>query len=72
MVCYPELAAEIARCGIKKKDVAATIGISERSLYSKMSGKTDFTWKEIQKISETFFPSRDKDNLFRRADDQGA
>lgn len=69
MVQYPELAAEIARRGIKKKDIAANIAISERSLYSKMCGKTDFTWQEIRKISETFFPGVDKDNLFRRADD---
>ena len=72
MVRYTELAAEIARRGIKKKDIAANIAISERSFSNKMHGKTDFTWQEIRMISETFFPGIDKDDLFRRSDDQGA
>lgn len=72
MILYPELAAEIARRGIKKKDIAADIGISERAFYSKLCGKTDFTWQEIKKISGTFFPELDKDELFSRADDQTA
>lgn len=51
---YPMLEAEIAKRGIKKKDIAAALDIEPRSLSDKLSGKTDFWWKEINVISNMF------------------
>lgn len=69
MIQYPTLIAELARRGIKKKEVAKSISISERALYNKLCGKTDFTWQEIQMIANTFFPGIDKDVLFSKSND---
>lgn len=65
---YPILAGEIAKRGIKKSAISSTIGISGRALYNKMEGKVPFTWPEVCKIRNTFFPDMDKDTLFARAD----
>lgn len=54
MPFYPTLEAEIAKRGIKKKDIAAALEIKPRSLSDKLSGKTDFWWKEINVISDMF------------------
>lgn len=51
---YPTLEAEIAKRGIKKKDIAAALDIKPRSLSDKLAGKTDFWWKEINVISDMF------------------
>lgn len=51
---YPTLEAEIAKRGIRKKDIAAALGIEPRSLSDKLSGKTDFWWREINAISDIF------------------
>ena len=64
MVMYPVLTAEIAKREIKRKHVAEIIGINERTLRNKMSGKTDFTWLEVNKIQSTFFPDIDVMTLF--------
>lgn len=51
---YPTLEAEIAKRGIKKKDIAAALHIEPRSLSDKLTGKTDFWWREINIISDIF------------------
>lgn len=51
---YPLLEAEIAKRGIKKKDIAAALEIEPRSLSDKLTGKTDFWWREISTISDMF------------------
>ena len=68
MIEYPNLAGEIAKRGVKKRAIASTLGISEKSLFNKMSGSVEFTWKEVCKIQDCFFPDREKDELFRRAE----
>jgi len=42
---YPTLEAKIAEKGYAKKDIAKELGISHRSLTSKLSGSVDFWWK---------------------------
>lgn len=64
-VAYPELAAEIARRGMRKKDIAARIHISDRSLCNKLQGKTAFTWNEVSQIHGAFFPELDVELLFK-------
>ena len=66
---YPVLAGEIGRRGIKKRAIANAIGTSDRTLYSKMTGATAFTWPEVMVIRTTFFPDISADELFRLADD---
>lgn len=69
---FPILAGEIAKRGIKKTAIASALEISTRALYNKMSGVVPFTWPETCAIQSQFFPDMDKDDLFRRADDQPA
>ena len=68
-VLYPNLAAEIAKRGVKKKVIASTLGISGRALYSKMRGIAPFTWEEVCILQNEFFPDKEKDVLFEKADD---
>ena len=67
-VVYPELAAEIAKRGVRKKDIAKCVRISDRALSNKLQGRTAFTWDEVSKIRDTFFPDVQKDTLFKVAD----
>ena len=66
-IVYPTLIGEIAKRGIKKSVMADRIGISERSLYSKLSGKVSFTWEEVQAIKTVFFPDLDTNTLFAKS-----
>lgn len=70
MVAYPTLAGEIAKRGLKKKDIAESIGICDRALSNKLKGKVAFTWPEVSAIRARFFPDMAPEVLFRRADDQ--
>lgn len=71
MVTYPNLISEIAKRGIKKKTIAESIGVCDKSLSNKLSGRVPFTWPEVSKIREQFFPDMSSDDLFSRSDDQG-
>lgn len=61
---FPTLVREINDRGIKKTAIAKQIGVSVRSLYSKLSGETSFKWNEVQEISSCFFPDMDVGTLF--------
>ncbi len=59
-----ELKAEFIRMGLKYRDVAKIIGISERGIYEKMNALTDWKYKEllslraligVQKFNYIFF-----------------
>jgi len=67
---YPNLIGEIARRGIKKRVIATTVGIENRTLYNKLAGKTDFSYDEAHKIQSVFFPDMSVDTLFLRKDQQ--
>ena len=71
MVAYPVLAGEIAKRGLKKKAIADSIGICDRALRNKLSGKVAFTWPEVSEITTRFFPDMAPEVLFRRTDDSG-
>lgn len=66
---YPNLVSAIAQRGIKKTAIASSLGISSRTLYSKMNGFVSFTWEEICGIQEKFFPDVNKDDLFKQTDE---
>lgn len=61
---YPNLAAEIAKRGIKKKAICESLGVTYRCLHNKMSGQSPITWEEACKIQSEFFPDIAKDILF--------
>ena len=65
VIKYPELEGQIAARGIRKTAIARRIGCSERSLYNKLSGKTQFTWDEVTAINATFFPDVEPVELMR-------
>lgn len=65
-VVFPNLAAEIAKRGIKKTSIAERIGVSTRTLYSKLKGETSFSWEEVCAIKDCFFPDMDQETLFKR------
>lgn len=71
MVVYPTLVSEIAKRGIKKKVIAESINVCDRSLNNKMQGKAPFTWPEVYEIRHRFFPDVAYDDLFERSDSPG-
>ena len=48
---------------IHRKDIAAELGITPRSLKNKMEGKTEFTWGEVEKLQYRFFRDITKEDL---------
>ncbi len=70
MVYYPNLVSEIAKRGIKKNTVSKSLGICDKSLRNKMTGKAPFTWPEVQAIRKRFFPELDPAYLFATAEEQ--
>lgn len=70
MVYYPNLVSELAKRGIKKTSVANSLGICDKSLRNKMTGKVAFTWPEVQAIRKLFFPDLDPGYLFETMKDQ--
>lgn len=49
---FAELKAAMARKGISIPRLAELLGISKKTIYTRFSGDTDFTLKEIKRIAE--------------------
>lgn len=47
---YPNLMAEMARARIQQKDLAAALGITEKTMSAKMRGEADFKLGEMRAI----------------------
>ena len=60
------LEAEIARRNFTKQEVADCIGISKRTLYDKIVGKTAFTIKEASTLQKELFSDCEIDYLFEQ------
>ena len=60
---YPNLAAEISKNGMKKKDIANMLNITPRAFAEKMTGRVDFWWKEVG-IIQALFPDIPAEKLF--------
>lgn len=50
--------------GISKKGMAKALNISERTLRKKINGESPFTWPEVQKIKNYYFPEFEIKDLF--------
>lgn len=72
MVYFPVLTGEIAKRGIKKRVIAEHLGICNRSLNNKLSGRVPFTWDEVKAIRNQFFPDMDADDLFSTDENQAS
>ena len=51
----PELKAECMRNGITLNELASRIGVSNATLYRKMTGKSEFSRNELQAIRDTLY-----------------
>jgi hypothetical protein len=54
----------MARCGVKKTDIAKLLGLRYATVIDKMSGKSRFYYDECMKIKEKFFPKLSLEYLF--------
>lgn len=64
MPYYPVLKSEMARRGISELQIQRLLGISQKTLYNKMNGRSAFTWPEVQLIRRNYFPDIGYDELF--------
>lgn len=60
---YPVLEAEISKSGVKKQDIAKTLGITPRCFSKKMQGQVDF-WLSEAIIIHSLFPEIPIEKLF--------
>lgn len=60
---YPNLETEIARRGIKKKDMADKLNLTPKTFSNKLIGKTDFGVKEMFSIL-SMLPDTTAEQLF--------
>lgn len=58
------LQAEIKRSGLSQFDISKELGINERTLRLKLTGKTSFTFPEAEQIRNRFFPGMKLEYLF--------
>ena len=70
MLMYPNLVGEMAKNQITKRALAQEIGICERAMTNRLSGKTPFTWPEVRRIRRVFCPTLTLDYLFSSADEK--
>ena len=63
---YPDLVGEMAKHGDTQKSLAAILGITYASVCRRLSGKTEFTISEIEKICEHY--KKDYYELFKKGE----
>ena len=63
---YRNLKAEMARLNVTGKTIAEDIGITAQAFSDKMTGRTEFKLKEVERIRGKFFPDRTLEYLFER------
>ena len=64
---YNNLRAEMARKSVLGKDIAKALGTRQATISSRLTGKTEFTFKEALVIRDTFFPHQKMEYLFKEA-----
>lgn len=63
---FPNLRAEMARCGVTATDLSKVAHKTDRSIRDKIGGRGDFTLTEIYAIRDAFFPEMTLEYLFER------
>lgn len=61
---YYKLLNEIAKKGITRKSLANRIGVTEKTLFNKLNGRSDFTFTELKKIRNIVAPEYNLEKLF--------
>lgn len=64
---FSNLRAELARHNIKSKDLAAALGVSEKTVSNKLYGRSEFTLSEINAISD-LLPDCELSYLFQKSE----
>ena len=54
--------------GVTRIDIQNLLGVSEKTVRNKLNGNTDFTWEEVRKIRNKYFPNDDFAKLFAQSD----
>ena len=52
---------------VTRADLQKLLDVSEKTIRNKISGATDFTWGEVRKIRNTYFPNDDFETLFEQS-----
>lgn len=55
---------------VSRADIQNLLGVSEKTVRNKLSGETDFTWGEVRKIGNNFFPKDDFNKLFEQTESE--
>jgi len=55
---------------VSRADIQNLLGVSEKTVRNKLSGETDFTWGEVRKIRNNFFPKDDFNKLFEQTESE--
>lgn len=63
---FPELEKQILMRDVKKADIAKSLQISGHTLSNKLTGKVEFTLREVEKIA-SLFPDIQWEVLFERS-----
>ena len=63
---YKNLKAEMARNSVRGKDIAKALGTREATISSRLTDKTEFSYKEKDR-KNTFFPNVELEYLFEEA-----
>lgn len=72
-IFYPVLEGKIAEKGITKKSIAELLNISPKAFSNKVTGKVEFTWREVVTMQGAYFSDVSKDELMsRRASGESA
>ena len=53
---------------ISRVELQNLLGVSEKTVRNKLSGETDFSWEEVRKIRNTYFPKEDFVKLFEQTE----
>jgi len=61
---FPSLRAEMARYGVKTKDIAELLKLNRKTAERKLAGSAYVTNVEMWKIRDGFFPGKTIDYLF--------
>ena len=63
---FPVLEEKMKQKKITARAIEELLQISAKSLFNKRYGASEFTWTEVSKIRESFFPEMSSDELFRK------
>ena len=61
---YPNLEAELKRCGYTRNDIADVLGIHVSGVSAMMTGKREFSIYRARKLRDALFPDMRIDYLF--------